>query len=129
MSSPPIGKGVLVIERRRQPRLRVELPLDYSRTAEEENGGGSIANVNQGGLLAYLPERLEIGDLFRVKIFAQGESGMNTIQALARVVWKDLDREGRSGQYPYGLELQSFYKDDLTKFRTLLAEIEDSPDE
>jgi len=33
---------------------------------------GTIANANEGGILVYLPERLAIGDLFKIKIFSPG---------------------------------------------------------
>jgi hypothetical protein len=53
--------GVLSIEKRKYPRFSVELPLNYSRAEGKETLGGMVANASEGGLLVYLPERMEIG--------------------------------------------------------------------
>jgi c-di-GMP-binding flagellar brake protein YcgR len=124
---PP--KGVLVVERRKHPRLDVELSLDYSPIVDREDIGGRVANVTEGGVQVYLPEKLEVGDLFKIRIFAPGESEVNSVEAIAKVVWADPEPSSRPGQYRYGLQLQSFYRKDLDKFRILLKEIEGNPDE
>ena len=116
-------KGVFVIEKRRDPRYKVELPLDYSPINAKENYRGTIANANKGGILVYLPERLEIGDLFRIKIFFPMDTVLSTIQAIAKVVWVDSATQKTAGEYRYGLQLQSFLKGDLNKFRELLKEV------
>jgi hypothetical protein len=119
----------VIMERRKYPRLNVELPLDYSPISDREDYGGVIVNANEGGILVYLSERLELGDLFRVKIFATGESEVNTIEAIAKIVWVDSGAVAKCGKYRYGLQLQSFYKGDLNKFRALLREAERNPGE
>jgi len=122
------GEGIAIFERRRQPRRRVELSFDYSRLVEREDHGGTLADANEGGLQVYLPEKLQIGDLFKIKIFAPvNSSEVETIQAIAKVVWANRTR-GRSGKYRYGLQLQSFYKGDLHKYRALLNGVEERPE-
>lgn len=54
-------EGVFVVERRGHPRIRIELPLDYSPVGREETHKGSAVNASEGGLLVYLPEAMEIG--------------------------------------------------------------------
>jgi len=114
------GEGIAILERRREPRLRVELPFDYSRIVEREDHGGTLADANEGGLQVYIPEKLQIGDLFKIRIFAPTNSEVETIQAIAKVVWANRTK-GRSGKYRYGLQLQSFYKGDLNKYKALLS--------
>ena len=118
------GEGIAIFERRRQPRRRVELLFDYSRLVEREEHGGTLADANEGGLQVYLPEKLQIGDLFKIKIFAPVNSEVETIQAIAKVVWASRTK-GRSGKYRYGLQLQSFYKGDLNKYKALLNGVEE----
>jgi hypothetical protein len=124
LNGPDSKKGVFVIEKRRNPRFYVELRMEYSRINDKENLNGTIANANEGGILVYLPERLAIGDLFKIKIFFSRNSELNAIQAIAKIVWADSTASRRAGEYRYGLQLQSFYKGDLQKFRGLLEEIE-----
>ena len=119
------GEGIAIFERRRQPRRRVELLFDYSRLVEREEHGGTLADANEGGLQVYLPEKLQIGDLFKIKIFAPVNSEVETIQAIAKVVWASRTK-GRSGKYRYGLQLQSFYKGDLNKYKALLNGVEET---
>ena len=114
------GEGIAILERRREPRLKVELPFDYSRIVEREDHGGTLADANEGGLQVYIPEKLQIGDLFKIRIFAPTNSEVETIQAIAKVVWANRTK-GRSGKYRYGLQLQSFYKGDLNKYKALLS--------
>jgi hypothetical protein len=117
------GEGIAVLERRKQPRRRVELPFDYSPLVEREDHGGILADANEGGLQVFLPERLQVGDLFKIKIFASVNSEVETIQAMAKVVWASRTK-GKSGKYRYGLQLQSFYKGDLNKYKALLNGVE-----
>ena len=117
------GEGIAIFERRRQPRRRVELLFDYSPLVEREDRGGTLADANEGGLQVYLPERLQVGDLFKIKIFAPVNSEVETIQAIAKVVWASRTRM-RSGKYRYGLQLQSFFKGDLDKYKALLNGVE-----
>jgi len=117
------GEGIAILERRSEPRLRVELPFDYSRIVEREDHGGTLADANEGGLQVYIPEILQIGDLFKIRIFAPANSEVKTIQAIAKVVWANRTK-GKSGKYRYGLQLQSFYKGDLNKYRALLSGVE-----
>ena len=121
-------KGVFAIDKRRNPRFNVELPLDYSRITDKENYHGTLANANEGGILVYLPERLDIGDLFKIKIFFAKESELNTIEAIAKVVWVDSAAGKSAGEYRYGMQMQSYYKGDIHKFRSLLKEVERTHD-
>ena len=118
------GEGIAIFERRRQPRRRVVLSFDYSRLVDREDHGGTLADANEGGLQVYLPEKLQIGDLFKIQIFAPVNSEVETIQAIAKVVWASRTRM-RSGKYRYGLQLQSFYKGDLDKYKALLNGVEE----
>jgi hypothetical protein len=119
-------KAVFVIEKRRLPRFKVELPLDYSRVVEKGAFQGAVADVNEGGILVYLPEEMQIGDLFRIKIFFTKEMKLNTIQAMAKVVWADAAAKKSCGEYRYGLQLVSFYKGDMNKFKLLLKEVQET---
>src|SRR4030067_1586116 len=85
--TPQNKMGVLAIEKRRHPRYSVELPLDYCRTNGKETYGGIVANASEGGLLVYLPERVEIGTLLKIEIFYVRGLELDTIKAVVKVVW------------------------------------------
>ncbi|MEW6376049.1 MAG: PilZ domain-containing protein [Thermodesulfobacteriota bacterium] len=115
--------GVLPVEKRRHPRFSVELPLDYSRFDTKETFGGIVANASEGGILVYLPERMEIGALLKIEIFYVRGLELDTIKAIAKVVWSDLAAKESWGEYRYGLQFQSIDEKDFARLLTLLKEI------
>lgn len=115
--------GVLAIEKRKYPRFSVELPLDYSRVNGKETLGGMVANASEGGLLVYLPERIEIGTSLRIEVFYVRGLELDTIKAVAKVVWCDLAARESWGEHRYGLQFQSIEEKDFNRLTTLLKEV------
>ncbi len=115
--------GVLAIEKRKHPRYSVELPLNYARINGKENLGGIVANASEGGLLVYLPERMEIGTLLSIEIFYLKGLELDTIKAVAKVVWSDLAAKESWGEYRYGLQFQTIAENDFGRLVRLLKEI------
>lgn len=115
--------GVFAVEKRRHPRYSVEFPLDYSRVEEKEIYGGMVANVSEGGLLVYLPQRMEIGALLKIEILYVQGLEFNTIKALAKIVWSDLAAKESWGEYRYGLQFLQIEEKDFARLMNLLKEI------
>jgi len=121
--TPQNKMGVLAIEKRKHPRYSVELPLDYSRIDGKATLGGIVANASEGGLLVYLPEIMKIGDLLRIEIFYASGLELNSIKAIAKVVWYDLAAKESWGDHRYGLQFQSIEEKDYQRLKTLLREV------
>lgn len=115
--------GVLSIEKRRYPRYSVELPLDYSRIDGKEIYGGIVANASEGGILVYLPERMEMGSLLKIEIYYIRGLQLDAIRATAKVVWSDLAARENFGEYRYGLQFQSIDEKDFNRLLALLKEV------
>jgi len=115
--------GVLSIERRKYPRYHVELPLSYSRVNDKELFGGIVANASGGGVLVYLPEKLEIGAILTIEIFFLRGFELDTIHLIAKTVWNDLTTKGNLGEFRYGLEFQYIDQKDYNKLLALLEGI------
>lgn len=118
-----IRMGVLSIEKRKYPRFSVELPLNYSRTEGKEILGGMVANASEGGLLVYLPERMEMGSFLKIEIFYVKGLELDTINAVAKVVWCDLAARESWGEHRYGLQFQYIDEKDLSRLTTLLRDV------
>ena len=114
--------GVLSIEKRKYPRFSVELPLNYSRAEAKNTLGGMVANASEGGLLVYLPERIEIGGLLKIEIFYVRGLELDTIKAVAKVVWCDLAARESWGEHRYGLHFEYIDEKDFSRLTTLLKE-------
>ena len=115
--------GVLTIEKRKHPRFSVELPLDYHRVDGEEVFGGIVANASEGGLLVYLPERMEIGAVLKIEIFYVKGLELNTIKVIGKVVWSDLAARESYGEHRYGLQFQYMGEEDFARLKSLLKEV------
>ena len=116
-------EGIFIVERRKHPRFRVDLPLGYC-VENVERHGGVAANASKSGLLVYLPEAIFVGSLLKVEILFAKASGLNSISATAKVVWSDLAPEEESGAYRYGLKFESFQEGDSRKLRKLLIQLD-----
>jgi hypothetical protein len=114
--------GILVVEKRDQPRFTVELPFDYTRVDSEETWG-IATDASEGGLLVYLHEVVEKGTLLKIEILFGKGSDLITIKAVAKVIWCDLGAKEAWGEYRYGLGFQSFSKGSLEQLKLLLKEV------
>ena len=115
--------GIVAIERRRHTRFIVELPLDYRKTEADDIYGGIVANASEGGLLVYLPERLNVGTVLQIQIFFVKDLEFNMLKAVAKVVWSDLAARESWGEYRYGLQFLSIDKQDFAKLISLLKDV------
>jgi hypothetical protein len=119
----PSKKGVIAIERRKHPRFNLELPLDYFRIENKENYGGIVANASEMGILVYLPEKMEIGTTLSTEIFYAKGLELDSIRAIAEVVWADLPARKTWGEHRYGLQFKSIDKPNLMKLKNLFKEV------
>ena len=116
-------KGAVAVEKRRHPRYSVEFPLDYSLVdSQTPYNAGLTADASEGGLLVYIPERIETGTVLRIQIFHSKGPVLETITATVKVVWADLASRLRSGENWYGLQFQSIDDDNFKKLKALLEE-------
>ena len=120
---PKSKEGIFIVERRRHPRIKFELPLDYSFGDSGKTYGGIVGNASQGGLLVYLWEAIKIGMVLKIEILFVRGFELTTIRAITKAVWSDLAAQKVLGEYQYGLEFQSFQEGDLQKLETLLEDV------
>ena len=113
--------GVFAVERRRYPRYSIEFPLIYSvAEGNPASRWGLATDAGEGGILAYLKERLKTGAILKIETFYPGKLAFTKISATAKLVWSGLAANGRFGKHRYGLQFESIPKGDLNKLRILL---------
>ena len=112
-----------LLKRRQHPRIKVELALDYSVAVPREHQGGMVADASEGGLLAYLRERIGIGTQLNIEILFVKGLELSSIKGIGKVVWSDLAAKEGFGKHQYGLQFQSFHEDGLDKLKDMLKEI------
>ncbi len=113
--------GIVDFERRKHPRFKIDLPVEYGRSALGIKEGKAV-NASEGGLLLWLPERMDIGRLLDVKLFLSMEAALRTIEIQVRVVWTDLHVE-EGEDYRTGVEFSAVSEGDLEVLKTFLRSL------
>jgi c-di-GMP-binding flagellar brake protein YcgR len=118
--------GIVNFERRRHPRFAIDLPIEYWKIRHFKSCPSRATNVSEGGLLVLLSEQLEIGQNLRLNLFADAGPGLNSIEAVVEVVWKDIHLD-KDGEYRTGvkfLDISAEHLDELKSFLDSLANLQ-----
>lgn len=114
--------GTVNFEKRRHPRFNVDLPIEYKRSDLAVNHGEAL-NASEGGLLVYLPEKMEIGQHLSLKLFFSSGFEFNTIETLVRVVWMDFHLGEDREDYRAGVKFVDISPGDMEKLRIFLRSL------
>ncbi|OGP76593.1 MAG: hypothetical protein A2V86_02050 [Deltaproteobacteria bacterium RBG_16_49_23] len=126
MTSPKEGKpriGIVNIERRKYPRFSIDLPIEYHRVQSTVIHTGRALNASEGGLLIYLPEKMEMGQQLSLRLFFHSGSSMNTIEMTGEVMWIDIHLDMNWGDYRTGLKLIDISPEDLERLKDFLLSL------
>ena len=115
--------GTVNFEKRKHPRFNIDLPVEYCQIDSTTHRNGWAINASEGGLLLYLPERMEIGQYLRLKLFFTSGSELNTTEMLVKVVWMDIHLEKDWGDYRTGVTFINISPEDMTKLKNLLRSL------
>ncbi len=118
--------GIVNFERRKFPRLNVDLPVEYHRE-ESFTLGGRVVNASEGGLLIYFPERLEIGQRLNVKLSFVFGQALNTIETLVDMVWVEIGYDTEWTDFRTGVKFVDISSDDLAKLKQFLIALSRPP--
>ncbi len=113
--------GTVDFERRKHPRVKISLTLEYSRIDSEMRQSGRTSNASEGGLEIYLPEPMEVGDQLDIKIFFSADDDLKTVETVAEVVWTDLRLGEAWGEYRMGVKFVEICSDHLQKLKDFLT--------
>jgi c-di-GMP-binding flagellar brake protein YcgR len=112
--------GIINFEKRKYPRFSIDLPMEYSRTDSLAHPG-QAANISEGGLLIYLPERVESGQRLRLRLFfASISESLHTMEVLAEVVWRSSEPGELGKNYSCGVKFIDARPMDMNKLKTFL---------
>jgi c-di-GMP-binding flagellar brake protein YcgR len=114
--------GTVNFEKRKHPRFSVDLPAEYSRT-DLFVKHGHATNASEGGLLLCLPERVEIGQHLKLKLFFAMGSELNAIEAMVEVVWVDIHLEKDEGEYRAGVKFAEISTEDMGRLMNFVRSL------
>ena len=113
--------GVAKIEERQHPRFLLNLPVEYYRVNSDVNQAGYTVNASEGGLMVNLPEKLEVGQLLKIKLFFSFGPDINSIEILSQVVWTD--HSGGEEGYRSGVKFIKVSAEDLNRLVNFLQKL------
>lgn len=111
--------GLVNFERRKYPRFSIDLPIEYFCLNLPERRQARASNISEGGLMVYLPEKMDIGQQLRVKIFFPAVPSLAAVEIIGEVVWIDISLT-ENGEYRCGLKFIEVSSEDLRDLRNFL---------
>ena len=119
--------GVVNFERRKHPRFSLDLPIEYFQVESSGSRAGRAVNASEGGLLVYLPEKMEMGQFLRLKLFIAPGDDLRTLEMVAQVVWADMHLERGSGnlqgEFRSGLKIVDISVENMNSLKSLLQNL------
>ena len=115
--------GIVNFERRKFPRFTVDLPVEYQHEDSEIRYSGRALNASEGGLLVYLPEKVEIGDILKLKLFFTLGRTLKTIELTVQIAWIDIHLGEGWGDYRTGVKFLDISSEDLLKLKGFLKSL------
>ncbi len=113
--------GVARFEERKHPRFLLNLPVEYYRLKENSQQAGYTINASEGGLMVTLSEKLEVGELLKIKLFFSFGPEMNAIETLSRVVWTN--RGEKDEEYRTGVQFLEISPEDQNRLSSFLKKM------
>ena len=107
-------------EKRRHPRFSVDLTVEYYKFGSLVKHDGKAMNASQGGLLLYSSEPLPIGLYLRLKLSLTPVSKLSAIEAIAEVVWTDIEGYEGGGDCRTGVKFSDASSKDMSQLKEFL---------
>jgi len=115
--------GIVNFERRKHPRFNINLPIEYSPVPSSVSHPARALNVSEGGLLVYLSEKVEMGQLLHLKLFFPSGSELNSVELIAEVVWRDIHLGKDWGDHRCGIRFIDISPEGLTQLKKFLKNL------
>jgi hypothetical protein len=107
-------------DRRKHPRVCMDLPLEYLANHDSRARGGIVVDASETGFLIYSTQDIPVGtDLKIAVLFPKGYELAN-FEVFGKIIWKKVDVGERANTYQYGLKFVQILEQDYSKLKRLL---------
>lgn len=124
MEDEKTGFPRVLIERRKNQRYFIKLPLDYRRVGSSKFRPGHTVNFCDGGLKIAGVEPIEAGAEIEIKIYFGSNPDLIVIPAIAKVIWTPTEAD-ETGFIRFGVSFLQISSKDLEFLKTLLKNYAD----
>jgi len=114
-------------ERRRYPRVFIDLPLEYQDMGDSCLYGAIVVNAGEGGFLIESTRGIPVGTELSITVLYPKGFTLVDFKVVAKIVWKkpyskeDLKGNQYWGGYQYGLEFVQISDEDRWKLTFLIG--------
>jgi hypothetical protein len=108
-------------ERRKYPRVNVDLPTRYNEINSSISRNGRVMNLSESGMLIHSPGQIEIGQHLNSNFSFPSGSEMNVIETLVEVAWMDIHSGEAWGDYRCGVKFIDVSPEGMTKLKNYLG--------
>ncbi len=105
-------------EKRKYPRVYMDLPVDYWVKRESYARGGIVVDASETGFLIYSVEDIPIGTKLKIAVLFPREYELANFEVAAEIIRKKARQRGEEG-YQYGIRFTKILKEDYGKLREL----------
>jgi hypothetical protein len=107
-------------ERRRSPRLMMDLPLEYRVINAPYAQGGIVVNASEEGLLINSIKNMPLGTKLNIAVLFPKGFELANFEVAAEIIRKELHWEEDWEGYQYGLRFVKILEEDRHKLSLLL---------
>jgi len=115
--------GIARLERRRHRRFTVSLPIEYYRVDSPINQTGQAFNASEGGLQILFPEKIEVGQSLKLRLFFSSDSELTIIEMVVEVVWVNTQLGGDEKHFRSGVRFVDVSPEDMIKLKKFLESL------
>ncbi len=105
-------------EKRKYPRVYMDLPVDYWVKHESYAHGGIVVDASETGFLIHSVEDIPIGTKLKIAVLFPREYELANFEVAAEIIRKKVGEKGEEG-YQYGIKFTKILKEDYGKLREL----------
>lgn len=118
-----VHSGIVNFERRRHPRISVDLPIEYTHIENHPDPrNGRAVNASKGGLLVFLSELVSVGEMLKITIYFSMPK-IQKVELTAEVVWVDIPIGERPAEFRTGLRFFEISQEDQERLTSFLKVI------
>jgi hypothetical protein len=114
-------KVTAYLERRRYPRMSLDLPFEYRVMNAPYAHGGLVVNASEVGLLINSIKNIPIGSKLNIAVLFPKGFELTNFEVFAEIIWKDLYWEENWEGYRYGLRFIKILEEDRGKLKQILS--------
>ncbi len=109
-------------EKRKHPRVNMNLPLEYRISDTPKAQAGMVINASESGLLVHSLKDMPVGTKLNIAVLFPRGFQLANFEVFAEIVWKDIHwGENREG-YQFGLKFIHILEEEHQKLKRLIVE-------